>query len=310
MNYAIIATWLMAEEGVIKAQKYLKEGKSAREALIALVRTVEDDARLQSVGYGGLPNAEGVVELDSAIMDGDTLAFGAVGAMQDHESPIAVASSLMDEEICNMLVGKGADRYASAHGFKEKKMLTDKARKRYEEKRESALKAYDGHDTVGAVVLDMKGSMTAGTSTSGLFYKHPGRLGDSAIIGSGFYVDSEIGGACATGVGEDIMKGILSYEVVRLMKEGKSPSDATRIALTSFLERYEKKGHQARDISIVALSKDGDIGAYTNIDSFSFVTAFNDRLKTYRVVIDDTKVARYIEVDDVFRADWLKKETS
>ena len=225
--WGIIATWRMAVEGITKASDMLKNGGNAGDAIETAIKEVEDFPYYKSVGYGGLPNEEMEVELDAAYMDGDTLDIGAVAAIKDFANPISIARRLSQEPVNNLLVGEGAEKFAHRNGFERKNMLTDRAKIHYhnrvKEVQETEIKPYTGHDTVGMVCLDSAGKMTAATSTSGLFMKRKGRVGDSPISGSGFYVDSAVGGASATGLGEDVMKGCVSYEIVRLMKEGMHP---------------------------------------------------------------------------------------
>ncbi|WP_283249471.1 isoaspartyl peptidase/L-asparaginase [Bacillus sp. FJAT-49736] len=155
-------------------------------------------------------------------------------------------------------------------------MLTEVAKsiweKRLDEVKNRDLSPYDGHDTVGAVCLDVNGSMTSGTSSSGLFMKMPGRVGDSPLSGSGFYVDSEIGGAAATGLGEDLMKGCLSYEIVRLMGEGISPQAAVDKAVYAFHDKLIKKKGKAGAMSLICMNVKGEWGVATNVE-FPFVVA-------------------------------------
>ena len=252
--WGIIATWRMALEGVEEAGQLLKEGKSSGEAIEHAIRCVEDFPFFKSVGYGGLPNEEMIVELDAGYMDGNTMAVGAVAGIKDFANPISIAKELSKDTVNCVLVAEGAEKYASKKGFERKNLLTDRAkqlyRKRVKEIKERELKPYDGHDTVGEVVLDHTGRIVAGTSTSGLFMKRAGRIGDSPIVGGGFYADSEVGGATATGLGEDLMKGCISYEIVRKMKESRG---------------------LAGDLSVVAMDKNGNYGCATNIQNFSFV---------------------------------------
>ena len=206
--YAMIATWRMALDGVSRGKEMLAEGCCAADALESAIRMVEEREEYTSVGYGGLPNAQMQVELDAGFMDGDSLSIGAVGGIHDFASPFAIARRLSREPLNNFLVGSGAELYAHKHGFARRNMLSEAARARYmRQRQEQPLQAYAGHDTVCMIALDHCGSMCAGTSTSGLFMKHPGRVGDSPIAGSGFYADSEVGCACATGLGEEVMKG-------------------------------------------------------------------------------------------------------
>ena len=275
--WGIIATWRMAVEGITTASKMLKEGADAGDAIETAIREVEDFPYYKSVGYGGLPNEEMVVELDAAYMDGDTLDIGAIAAIKDFANPVSIAKRLSKEKVNNLLVGEGAEKFAHKEGFERKTMLTDRAKIHYKnrlkEVKDLEIKPYSGHDTVGMVCLDSNGKMTSATSTSGLFMKKSGRVGDSPISGSGFYVDSKVGGASATGLGEDLMKGCVSYEIVRLMKEGMHPQEACEKAVNMFgLELKERRG-KAGDMSLVAMNNKGEWGVATNIEGFSFAVA-------------------------------------
>ncbi|SER67035.1 Asparaginase [Pediococcus ethanolidurans] len=172
------------------------------------------------------------------------------------------------------------------NNFEIVNMLTLRAKKiwlnRLAEMREKNLNPYDGHDTVGAITLDKQGSMAAATSTSGLFMKKAGRIGDSPLSGSGFYVDSEIGGAAATGLGEDIMKGCLSYEIVRLMGEGKSPQQACDQAVYPFIEKLKKRYGKAGEFSLVAMNHNGEWGVATNVE---FTFSVGNETKAPRILM-------------------------
>jgi N4-(beta-N-acetylglucosaminyl)-L-asparaginase len=275
-KWGMIATWRMAYEGVMEAVKSLKNNNSAGNGVELAVRMVEDFPFYKSVGYGGLPNEHGEVELDAAFMDGETLAIGAVAGIMDYKNPISIARKLSKERYNNFLVGTGAERYAHLHGFERTNMLTDRAKKIWEKRvkaiQETGLSPYDGHDTVGMIGLDKSGEMAVATSTSGLFMKRKGRIGDSALSGSGFYVDSDIGGATATGLGEDIMKGCLSYEIVQLMSKGISPQKAADQALFQLTDKLQRKYKKAGAMSVVCMNADGEWGVSTNVE-FSFVVA-------------------------------------
>lgn len=272
--WAMIATWRMALEGVSEAGKLLQEGKSSGEAIEHAIRCVEDFPYYKSVGYGGLPNEEMVVELDAGYMDGSTMAMGAVAGIKDFANPISIAKELSKDTVNCVLVAEGAEKYASKKGFERKTMLTDRAKIHYRKRiklLKEELKPYDGHDTVGEVALDSQGKIVAGTSTSGLFMKKAGRIGDSPIVGGGFYADSEVGGATATGLGEDLMKGCISYEIVRKMKGGLSPQEACQKTVNELDAKLKKSRGFAGDLSVVAIDKDGNFGCATNIKNFSFV---------------------------------------
>lgn len=273
MTWGAIATWRMAHDGLLKATEELQQGGAAGTAVEQLIKEVEDYPFYKSVGYGGLPNEEGILEMDAAYMDGDTFAIGAVAGITDVKNPISVAKALSKEKFNSFRVGAGATKYSMLHGFERKNMLTERAnqwwQKRLKEIQENQLNPYDGHDTVGAITLDQTVSMAAGTSSSGLFMKKAGRVGDSPLSGSGFYVDSEIGGAAATGLGEDLMKGCLSYEIVRLMGEGCSPQQACDQAVYAFHEKLTQRYGKAGAFSLVAMNKQGDWGVATNVE-FTF----------------------------------------
>lgn len=324
--WGIIATWRMAREGCEEAAAGLARGDSAADAIERAVREVEDVPYYKSVGYGGLPNEEMEVELDAAFMDGDTLEFGAVGALKNFANPVSVARSLARGDANNLLVGAGAEKFADKMGFERRNMLTDRAKALFarrlaeegrrmpgaprplgepeaaEEAGRGAIPAAGiaaaapragidregtdpcGHDTVGMVCLDASGSMAAATSTSGLFMKRPGRVGDSPVPGAGFYVDSAVGGAVSTGLGEDVMKGCLGYEIVRLMEEGLHPQRACELAVHSLSKKLAGRRGHVGDISFVAMDARGRWGAASNIEGFSFVVATEGEPACVRLV--------------------------
>ena len=280
--HGIIATWRMAKEGIEQGFEQLNQNGKASDVIETAIKAVEDFPYYKSVGYGGLPNEDQVVELDAGYMDGDTFDVGAICAIKDFANPISIAKKLSEEKVNNILVSYGAEKYAREHHFEEKEMLTDRAKAFYRKKKKELeqqaqeLKPYDGHDTVGMVCLDENGTVVAGTSTSGLFMKKPGRIGDSPFVGSGFYADSEVGGATATGLGEDLMKGCISYEIVRLMKEGLTPQEACEKAVNDLDASLKKRRTVAGDLSVVAMNNKGEFGCATNIEGFSFSVATSD----------------------------------
>ena len=265
-TWGVIATWRMAHDGVKKASQLLQANGTAGDAVEALIKTVEAYPYYKSVGYGGLPNENGEVEMDAAFMDGDTLAQGAVAGIHQVLHAVSVARALSHDHYNSFLVGQGATQYAQLNGFEMRNMLTDRAKKRWEKRRaelaDAKIKPYDGHDTVGAITLAPTGSMAAATSTSGLFMKRPGRVGD------------DIGGAAATGLGEDIMKGCLSYEIVRRMGEGRTPQEACDEAVYPFIEKLKRRYGKAGEFSLIALDRAGNWGVATNVEfTFSVATA-------------------------------------
>lgn len=305
--YGIIATWRMAKEGIELADEMLKKGEVSGKAIETAIKAVEDFPYYKSVGYGGLPNEEQIVELDAGYMDGDTMSVGALGAIKDFANPISIAKKLSEEKVNNLLVGAGAEKYAKEMKFEEKEMLTDRAKAFYRKRKkemDQKLKPYDGHDTVGMVCLDTSGTVTAATSTSGLFMKRSGRVGDSPIVGSGFYADSEVGGATATGLGEDLMKGCISYEIVRLMKEGLTPQAACEKAVTELDRKLREKRGEAGDLSVVAMNCKGEFGCATNIGGFSFSVATQEQEPVvYLVTREEDGHCSFREADQ----EWLEE---
>lgn len=285
--WGIIATWRMAKKGLELAEEILKNQGDAGDAIEKAIQAVEDFPYYKSVGYGGLPNEDMEVELDAAYMNGNTLSVGAVGAIRDFANPISIARRLSHEKVNCILVGEGAEKFAHKAGFERKNMLTERAKIHYHNRMKETvqeLKPYIGHDTVGMVCLDETGKMTAATSTSGLFMKKKGRIGDSPIIGSGFYVDSQIGGASATGLGEDLMKGCISYTIVQLMEMGMHPQKACEKAVFDLDLKLKQRRGQAGDLSVIAMNCKGEFGVSTNIDGFSFVVCLPHQQPTVYLV--------------------------
>lgn len=303
MEYTMIATWKMSYDGVCLAKKALKRGCSVKDAIRIVIQNVEEREEFISVGHGGLPNEDGVVQLDAAYMDGDTLDFGGVIEVEDIQSPIAVAQDLCGLKCNCLLSGKGAESYAKEKGFPFENHLCEGSKRRWEEKKKDKieLQAYEGHDTV-CVLAKVNEHLAAGVSTSGLFMKHEGRVGDSPIIGSGFYADSFIGCAAATGLGEDIMRGCLSFRVVDKMSQGKSVQQAVDEVLDVHIKRMELTEKECDAISLIAMDKDGNCAASTNICEFPFVVLQENDIKLF--------VATYKQgIHNVFEADenWLKQ---
>lgn len=312
--WGMIATWRMAKEGVDKGCTLLKDGGDAGDAIEMAVKEVEDFPYYKSVGFGGLPNEDMEVELDAAYMDGNTLSIGAVAAIKDYANPVSIARRLSKEKVNNILVGSGAEKFAHQEGFERKNMLSERAkihyRNRVKEIEVANIKPYAGHDTVAMVCLDSHGKMTSATSTSGLFMKKAGRVGDSPIAGSGFYVDSEIGGAGATGLGEDVMKGCISYEIVRLMAEGLHPQAACDKAVKHFDATLKKRRGEAGDMSLVAMNNKGEWGVATNIEGFSFVVSTATQQPTVYLTIHENGQCKHIPASQEWLDEYMKSRTA
>ena len=273
MKWAVISTWKMSFAGNVRAAEMLSKGCKCGDAIIEGVSMVEDDPGYSSVGYSGLPDRDGRVTLDGGYMDGDTLKVGAVGCIEGFRSPVRIARSLADKEFNNFLVGAGAEEYAETNGFEKRNNLTEGSYQRYLQEKDKLkeLNSYDGHDTVVFVGRDVSGTVCTAVSTSGLFMKEHGRVGDSPIPGCGFYADSFIGGAGATGVGEDANRGTVSYRAINKLKEGKTAMQAAQETIDEIMERIEN----CRHMSIVVLDKDGNYGVATNC-AFPFVYASDE----------------------------------
>ena len=242
------------------------------DAIESAANITERDPTVNSVGYGGLPNAAGIVELDAAIMDGPTHGAGAVAGITKYRTPISIARRVMEKTSHVMLIGPNAEQFARSEGFEEEELLTEEARARYEKWRgergeaEVAHFTYgtptpENHDTIGLCALDSAGNLAVGCTTSGMAWKVPGRVGDSPIIGSGLYVDNEIGGAAGTGNGDEMMKACLSYRIVMLMGEGREPEEACAEALRYLLRKRDPETFHQYGAGVIALRKDGKAGA-------------------------------------------------
>ena len=270
---------------VAKAYDIIIDGNDALDGVIAGVNLVEDDPMDHSVGLGGLPNEDGIVELDSCCMHGPTHNAGAVAAIRNIRNPSKVARLVMERTDHVLIVGEGALRFARKHGFEEENLLTDEARKIWlewkeslsdkddwfppheKEKNHSALVNERITGTINCNAIDLKGNLSGVTTTSGLSYKIPGRVGDSPIIGAGLYVDNEVGACGSTGRGEENLKNLSSFMVVEYMRMGQSPQEAClsvchRIvnhAKARFLK--DENGIPNFNVKFYALNKRGEFGS-------------------------------------------------
>jgi len=267
----------------------MRAGGDTLDAVIAGVNIVEEDPNDSSVGYGGLPNEDGIVELDSCVMHGPTCGAGSVAALRNIKTASRVAQLVMQRTDHCMIVGEGALRFARAHGFQETNMLTDNARKAWLKWKEHHSDRDDWipaepaagqgrsdaqsqpypftYGTINCCGLNAQGEISGVTTTSGLSYKIPGRVGDSPIIGAGLYVDNEVGAAGSTGRGEAVIKICGAHTVVEAMRQGKSPEQACLVALKRILRTTTEKrllrkdGKPNFDVKFYALAKDGRVGA-------------------------------------------------
>ena len=266
----IISTWPFGKPANDKALAVAQAGGSGLDAVVEGIGVAESDLGNNSVGAGGLPNAEGVVQLDACIMAGPGHRAGSVAALEGIEHPIAVARRVMEKTPHVMLVGAGAKQFALQQGFPEKDLNTPESQGRWREW-QAKQAGEKGHDTLALLVLMPDGNVFGGCSTSGLAFKLPGRVGDSPIVGSGLYVDNDIGAAGATGIGENVMRYCGSFLVVELMRRGATPEEACAETIL----RIARKDPKGIDLSInfIALDKQGRYGAAGVGTGFDYAVA-------------------------------------
>jgi N4-(beta-N-acetylglucosaminyl)-L-asparaginase len=275
----VIATWSV-KQATQKAWQSMEQGSSALDAVIAGCAIEEANALGQSVGIGGLPDRDGRVTLDACVMNekGD---YGAVLCMQNIKHPIAVAKKVMEDTPHVILAGVGAEEFAVSQGFKRENLLSEQSKKDWEIwKKTSKYKPIiniENHDTIGMLAIDKNGTISGGCTTSGLAYKMSGRVGDSAIVGSGLFVDNEIGAATATGLGEEVLKTVGSYLIVELMRQGKSPQEACEQAILRIIEKTPN--FEDFQVGYIAVNKKGETGAYSIHEGFT-TTTYQDQKNT------------------------------
>ena len=266
----VISTWNHGIAANKVAMDIIKNGGNALDAVEAGVRVTESDPEMMSVGYGGLPDRDGHVTLDACIMD-YTGNCGAVSYLQHIKNPISVARKIMEETPHVMLSGKGALDFALEKGFKMENLLTEKAENLWKEwlvtSQYKPIVNIENHDTIGLLAIDEKGNISGACTTSGMAWKLHGRVGDSPIIGAGMYVDNEVGGACATGVGELVMKTLGSFLIVELMRQGMNPQEACEEAVMRIVAKEEYKDMQ---VGYLAIDKNGNYGAYSIYPGFNY----------------------------------------
>lgn len=268
--WSFVSTWFFSKQAAEAGAEILKNGGDAMDAVIAGIHRVESDPEVESVGRGGFLNEKGELALDAAVMDGNTLKTGAVCAVRGFEHPVDIARAVMDHTRHNILIGTGAEEFARRMGIPESDMeslITEHARQAWRKA------ATQGHDTIGAIALDERGKMAVATSTSGANLRICGRVGDSPIIGSGFYVESGVGGAAATGLGEDIMRTCCSFRCVDLMRAGMSPKEAVETVVRTAHETILRHGGKPDCIALVCMNAKGESAAACNHREFTYAYA-------------------------------------
>ena len=269
-----------------KAMTIIKAGGDPLDAVIAGVNIVEDDPNDMSVGTGGLPNEDGVVELDASVMYGPTHTAGAVAGLRNIKNPSRVARLVMERTDHVLIVGEGALRFARSHGFKEEDLLTEKSREAWLRWKETMSdrdnwfppksetlpgdlrSVMSTYGTINCIAIDAAGRLAGVTTTSGLSWKLAGRVGDSPIIGAGLYVDNDIGAAGSTGRGEANLQTCASYRIVEAMGRGLSPEEACLkaceaiAAKTRLVPRLcDADGRPRFGLEFYALNKKGEFGS-------------------------------------------------
>lgn len=276
----------------------LRSGGDTLDAVLAVVTKVEDDPNDNSVGYGGLPNEDGVVELDASVMHGPSRRGGAVGSIQKIKNPSLVAKVVMEKTNHVFIVGAGAERFAVDEGFEPMNLLTDKSRTAWlawkassspnwrpgldsPEWKEKLALLLDTPEklawrdwiedvvrhpltgTINCLAVDAKGDISGTTTTSGLSWKIAGRVGDSPVLGAGLFVDNEVGAAGSTGRGEENLKISGAHTIVEMMRQGKSPTEACLEALHRVARNYKPFPERLKTFHILfyALNKNGEHGS-------------------------------------------------
>ena len=294
----------------------IMKGEDVLDALIAGVTIVELDPEDTSVGYGGLPNAEGVVQLDASVMHGPTKRAGAVASIEGVRTPALVAKRVMEETDHHLIVGRDAQRFAKSMGFKiEDDLNTERSRKAWIEwkrrtdplhyldpiKKEAALRQVDAemmaegwvdpnhfYGTINCNGVNSRGDVCGVTTTSGLAWKIPGRVGDSPILGAGLYVDGEVGAAGSTGRGEANLYSLASFLIVEGMRRGLHPKDAglealKRIKANTVPGLLNRRGEPNFNINFYIVNRKGE---------YAGVALYSTEANRARFAVCDEKGAR------------------
>lgn len=271
----VISTWDFGLKANEEAWKVIAAGGRALDAVEQGVKLVEADPAERSVGYGGRPDRDGRVTLDACIMD-ELSNIGSVACLEHIKHPISVARAVMEKTPHVMLVGDGALEFALSTGFIKENLLTPESESEWKEWLKTSqykpIINIENHDTIGMLALDKNGNLSGACTTSGMAYKMHGRVGDSPIIGAGLYVDNEVGGATATGHGEEVIRVVGSHLVVQLMRMGKSPQKACEAAVGIIYDKLKLRKAVISDtqIGFIAIDKYGNQGGYCLQKGFNY----------------------------------------
>ena len=246
----VIATWNV-KNATKKAWEVLKNGGSSLDAIEQGCMVEEADENNQSVGRGGLPDRDGNVTLDACIMNSEGNC-GSVVFLKNITHAISIARKIMEDTPHVMLAGEGAEKFAYSRGYLKENLLT----------------------------IDNNGDISGGCTTSGLAYKMSGRVGDSPIIGSGLFIDNEVGGAVATGLGEEVVKTVGSFLVVELMRKGYSPQRACEEAIKRIVTK-KNSNYKDFQVAYIAINKKGETGSFSIHKDFSMTEYRNNTNQNY-----------------------------
>ena len=295
MRVPVVLGSANARVGLPAAIEALRTGRSAMDAAVAAIRCVEDNLEDHSVGTGGIPNVVGQVELDASVMDGRTLAAGAVCAVKGYPHPIEIARKVMDTTPHVMLAGAGAELFAERNGFLRTELLTPEAKAIWRERilggaptgsnlYADSYQMYMAvvhdwvkllHDrilgTTNVIVRDAAGDIASTVSTSGWGFKWPGRVGDSPIIGAGNYADNRYGAAACTGRGEMAIRAATAYSIVRYMRDGLALDDALQRAMLDLRDLVDPFAERVNVMNAVAMDRDGNVAAVSTAADTFFV---------------------------------------
>ena len=268
-----LSTWPHGKPANERAAEVFRAGGSLLDAVEKGINVPESDPKVTSVGYGGLPNEDGQVELDAAIMDGTRHRAGAVCAIHSIMNPISVARQVLEKTRHTTLAGEGAYQFALKMGFKPMQLLTPESLQKWLDwknnpRRESFWADAANHDTIGFVATDGNGHVVSGCSTSGLAWKIHGRVGDSPLIGCGVYADDNVGAASATGDGDLMTNYCTSVSIVHNMARGASPQDAC----ADLMKHMVKTQPETREafVCVIALNNRGEVGAASMSAQYKF----------------------------------------
>ena len=293
----VMATWPFGRTAVEVASKIVLQGKPALEAALAGAQAVEDDPKVNSVGYGGIANRIGTVSLDACLMDGKTLNCGAVAGVENIRHAAALARAVMEKSPHLFLVGAGAQLFALQNGFTLETLHTPESVaewSRHFPREQKPLNhpssteienPTNSHDTVTVLARDKSGNLGGVCTTSGLAYKLPGRVGDSPIIGAGLYVDNEAGAAGATGVGEEIIRITGSFFITEQMRAGKTAQQACETAVARVNQLAIRRGVHPARVAFIAIDPQGTIGAAcTKTTDFRYAVARGSKIELLQAI--------------------------